>query len=170
MSDEAITVDEIRERLCIALRIPLDTPDWLARVENRLHAKYNWEHAKAPKPYDITTLAGRIKCARELTGMTQARLAARLGVYQCNVWGWEKGTQDVPAEKFMPLCMALGVKAAWMLGQSEEGGPPAVPLEVLRAAASPAYFRYKRGQKEFRYDRDRRKRLLAALQEDLKAK
>lgn len=158
-----MTIDEIRERICIALRVPLDTPDWLERCEHTLHGAWNWKEKRRGKPYDRTTLGGRVRMAREIAGLTQAQLAARLGVYKCNVWGWEHGTQDMPSEKLGPLCLIVGVSRPWMLGESEEGGPP-LPVEVLRAAYAPSFLAYNRSQKQYAQKRDKAKRLLARIQ------
>lgn len=162
------TEDEIRERLCIALRVPLDTPDWLERAEMALHGYYTWRTKQRIKPYDRTTFGGRLLCARETAGITQKQLAARMGVFKCNVWGWEHGTQDFPSEKLGPLCTILLVSVPWMLGESEEGGPN-LPTEVLRAAHSPSWLAYVRKRATSRRAYAKSKREFERMRVELEA-
>jgi transcriptional regulator with XRE-family HTH domain len=163
-------LDDVRTRLCIALRIPDDAPDWLELTEHRLHAWWAFRERQAPTPIDISTLAGRMKAAREITGLSQNQLAARVGLPTgAHVSLMERGKADLPAERLPGLCMSLGVSQAWLLGESEAGGPP-IPREVLRAMCSPSWFRYKRSQREFGAQKQKAGAIkLAALRAELAA-
>jgi transcriptional regulator with XRE-family HTH domain len=162
--------DDVRERICIALRLPDDAPDWLEQAEHRLHAWWAVSERHSPTPIDLSTLGGRLKAAREITGLSQDRLAARMNIpCGAKIAMLEKGRADLPAEKLPGLCMCLGVSQAWLLGESEEGGPP-VPREVLRAMHSPSWIRYKRRQHDFARKRDAEGKVrLAALRAELAA-
>lgn len=161
--------NDIRERLCTAMRLPLDTPDWVERAERMLHGYLNWKERRQLKPLDLSTVPGRVRFAREAMGLTQAHLAARIGVRKYQVWGWEHGTQDIPAEKFPGLCMSTGVSQSWMLGESEDGGPPSVPQEVIRTALSPSYLAYRRERKTLQMDREKARKALAEIQAEVEA-
>lgn len=116
-----LTVDEIRARLEEAMRSgPL--PDWLDEACARLAAEERRKERQ--RVYDVSTVGARIRTAREVRGYTQKQLAARIKMFPLELAGAERGTKDLRA-KFVPrLCTALGVAAAWLLMESDEGGPP----------------------------------------------
>lgn len=85
--------------------------------------------------YDVSTVGMRILTAREIRGLTQVQLAARLlprrkkdgklrKMVGWDVRQWELGERDLPYELLPALCRALGVSEAWLLGDTDEGGPP----------------------------------------------
>lgn len=85
--------------------------------------------------YDVSSVGARIRTAREIRGLTQVQLAARLlprrrkdgklrRMVGWDVHGWETGERDLPYELLAPLCRALGVTEGWLLGDTDQGGPP----------------------------------------------
>jgi transcriptional regulator with XRE-family HTH domain len=69
----------------------------------------------------------RIRAARELLGLTQAQLAARLGQKQQTIGKWESGENNPKAPQMVELVKVLGVTADHLLGI--DAAPPPVPVE-----------------------------------------
>lgn len=158
-----MNADVIKRRICTALMVPDDCEDWLERAEHQIHAyREMTADAHNPPALDLETLGGRIQAAREVLGLSRPQLAARMGITEWLMERIEKGERDLPGEKFGGLCLSLGVTRAWLLGDSEEGGPP-LPREVMRMLASPAWHRYKRHMRALRQDYRRREKGLAEL-------
>lgn len=129
------TLEEARSRLEEALGV--SGVDWWLDEAVRVVMAYR-ALCERRRVYDVSTVGMRIRTAREIVGLTQHALAARLGKNKrgktsigWNVSNWERGVQDLPAEFLRPLCTILGVTHAWLLGDSDEGGPP-MPGGILR--------------------------------------
>ncbi len=126
-----MTLEEVRQRLIDAMALdPKDHEGWLAIAEERLYAHRARQHP-FKRAYDVSTVGARIRTAREVCGMSIAQMALRLGVHMRDLSAWERGRRNLPADLFPRLCLVLGVKQAWVLGKSDEGGPP-VPTGQLR--------------------------------------
>ena len=61
--------------------------------------------------------------ARALRGMTQADLAAKSGVTQAAITGFESGKRDLRGETIRKLCEALGVQVIYRVDGTEITGP-----------------------------------------------
>lgn len=96
--------------------------------------------------YDVSTTGKRLRTAREIVGLTQRQLAARLGIHHVNISDYERG-RDMPAALFARTCQVLGITQAWALGDSAQGGPP-MPGAILRHQNVPD--RHQRSAKERR--------------------
>ncbi len=133
MSDD---IAEIKRRLVWAMNLSEPTDDWVEEAERRLYAHENMRSKR--KIYDVDTLGARIRTAREVLGITQHQLAARLRLRPFTISAGERGARDLPAEKLLALCASLAVKKAWLLGESTEGGP-AIPERVMRKQFIPGW-------------------------------
>ena len=66
-------------------------------------------------------LGGKIKRAREQSGMTQAELAKKAGVKQARISLWESGKrQQMSLENLRSIARALGVSADYIIGTWED--------------------------------------------------
>ncbi len=75
-----------------------------------------------------STLGDRIAAARQKASLTQAGLAARLGVGAKIVSAWENDRSEPRANRLSMLSGLLGVSVAWLLtGRGEGVDPPATP-------------------------------------------
>ncbi len=121
-------LDLVRQRLCLAMRYEGD--DWLDRAEHLLDGE--WRMRQRRTIYDVTTVGGRIRAAREAMGLSQEQLGIRLGVPQTLVSSWERGKVDLPVSMLVRLSSALQrvTTRAWLTMQTDEGGPN-VPKDVL---------------------------------------
>ncbi len=128
-----LTIEEVRRRLSAVLVEPED--DWLAHAERMIENYQSFLRKRTV--YDITTLGGRLRAARQLAGMNQPTLARRVGMDQYDISGIERGTRKLPIHKIRPLCMSLGITQDWLLGKSEEGGPK-VEAGILRHRLTPS--------------------------------
>jgi transcriptional regulator with XRE-family HTH domain len=129
------------------MRISSDTPDWLEKTEEALFGYLNWKEKRRLYPADLSTVGGRIRCAREVVGISQESLAARIGLTGLQMSAIERGKANLRAEKIPGLCMALKISQGWLI-TGEGPGAPGVPGEVLRSMASPEYIRWVRRKKE----------------------
>lgn len=69
-----------------------------------------------------TVDGAKIANLRELAGMTQVDLAAKLGLDRSAIAHWETGRKSPRAITFKRLCKALGVEpAALLVAPPEEG-------------------------------------------------
>lgn len=121
-------LDLVRQRLCRAMRYEGD--DWLDRAEHLLDGE--WRMRQRRTIYDVTTVGGRIRAAREAMGLSQEQLGIRIGVPQTLVSSWERGKADLPVRMLVKLSAALQrvTTRAWLVMESDEGGPK-VPKDVL---------------------------------------
>jgi transcriptional regulator with XRE-family HTH domain len=139
--------DDIRQRLCAAMG-GYEGDDWLERASAILEAE--WRRKMQRRVYDISTVGARIRAARESLGMSQPQLAMRVSVHPMRVSGWERGTENVPAQKFAGLVTALrpACTRAWLLMDTDEGGPD-VPVEVVAKQHSAAQYRWLKKQQQW---------------------
>lgn len=77
---------------------------------------------------EIATFGDRVTGARELAGLSQAKLAARLGVDSRTLRAWEEDLSEPRAARLQMLAGLLGVSVRWLLTGEGEGpdGPEAV--------------------------------------------
>ncbi len=143
------TLEEAKARLLEAMgpKVPADAPWWFDEVLRRI-----WAHrglVERHRTYDISTPGARIRTAREIAGWTQRQLAARAGkAYHQTLGAIERGEMDCPAAYFEKLCRVLRVSPAWVLGESEEGGPPCPEHAVMRRQFYPDWLRESRDYKD----------------------
>ncbi len=64
---------------------------------------------------DAATFGDRLAAARETAGLTQAKLAARLGVKTGTIRDWEDDLKEPRANRIQMLCGMLNVSMAWLL-------------------------------------------------------
>lgn len=88
------------------------------------------------RAYDLSTIGGRLRCARECAGMLQRDLARRVGMTQYAISNMELERRAMPATKLAGICQSLGVSERWMLMLSDEGGPKA-RHGILRSVQTP---------------------------------
>jgi transcriptional regulator with XRE-family HTH domain len=86
--------------------------------------------AKQPR----TPFGQRIAQAREHAGLTQAELAARMGVTQPVVAYWEREPVALRIEQLAALADALGVTIDYLAGRSAKPRTPKGPPSKLRVA------------------------------------
>ena len=141
-----MTADEIRARIVAALFLETEAGDWwLEEAVRRLEVYQSRVLHK--RIYDVSTVGARIRTAREIVGLTQHQLAARIGAHPWRVSDWERGNQDLPIKHLLGLCYALGVRREWLLGDSDEGGPP-MPNGIIRKATIPNWSHRSRMQQK----------------------
>lgn len=80
---------------------------------------------------DPKAIGARIRLARKRKGLTQADLAAGVGVTRSHLTNVEGGNDSLSLEKLSILASETGTTVAWLIG---EGGPDD-PLEVDLLAA-----------------------------------
>ena len=84
----------------------------------------------------VTTFGDRLAGARELTGMTQADLAERLGVKEKTLDDWENDMRDPRAMRLSMLAGLLNVSLQWLLtGEGEGPGDPGISTSYIRGGA-----------------------------------
>lgn len=90
--------------------------------------------AGRPARQPRTPFGQRMAQAREHAGLTQAQLAARMGITQPVVAYWEREPVALRIEQLAALADALGVSADYLAGRSTK--PPALkgPPSKLRVA------------------------------------
>jgi len=86
--------------------------------------------AKQPR----TPFGQRVAQAREQAGLTQAELAARMGVTQPVVAYWEREPVALRIEQLAALADALDVSADYLTGRSTKPPTPKGPPSKLRVA------------------------------------
>lgn len=80
------------------------------------------------------TLGDRIAAARQAARLTQAGLAARLGVGAKVVSAWENDRSEPRANRLTMLAGLLGVSVSWLLTGGGEGvDPPSAAAEAVSA-------------------------------------
>ena len=128
----------------------------------RIITAWRQQHeAPGQRVYDVSFIGGRIRCAREIAGLTQRQLALRWNETRFFVARVEKGHQALPVRKVPGLAMILGVSRDWLLMESDEGGPQARHL-LLRKEKSESLTRLKRRQAEWKRAQEHAKMLTAA--------
>ena len=70
---------------------------------------------------DAATFGDRMAAAREVTGLSQENLAARLGVKEKTIKAWENDTAEPRANRLHLLAGLLNVSMRWMLTGVGEG-------------------------------------------------
>ena len=63
----------------------------------------------------LSAIGRRMKCARVSLELTQARLAARLGIARQTLTGYEQGHTDPPASLLAQLCDDYAIDPVWLL-------------------------------------------------------
>ncbi|SPH17047.1 hypothetical protein DEA8626_00561 [Defluviimonas aquaemixtae] len=89
-------------------------------LDNSTDATENWFSN------DAATFGDRLAAAREAAGLSQAELAARLGVKTRVVEHWEADAKEPRANRLQMLAGMLGVSLMWLLtGEGDGVEPPA---------------------------------------------
>lgn len=127
MSTE-LTVEEVRRQLLEAMDLPGDI-DWLSEACRQIEAYRALLDRR--KRYDVSTVAMRIRTAREIVGLTRCQLAHRIGYHHWSYVHVEEGRQNLPLVMVPRLARILAVSEAWLMMESDEGGPP-TPGGILR--------------------------------------
>jgi transcriptional regulator with XRE-family HTH domain len=70
---------------------------------------------------DAATFGDRVAAARDVTGLSQSELAARLGVKDKTIRAWENDTAEPRANKLQMLAGVLNVSMRWLLTGEGEG-------------------------------------------------
>lgn len=123
-------IEEVKRRLIQAMQLNEDVHEhWLETAEFMLES-YRGLRLRQ-RVYDISTVGARIRTAREVVGLTQAQLGRVIGISCWQLCRIENGQKPIQSADLFRLSRSLGVKDAWLLMESDEGGPP-VPTEVLR--------------------------------------
>lgn len=91
---------------------------------------------------DKYVIGERIRQARERAGLSQAEVAAGLGLHEksgvSTVSRWESGERNFPVEQTAPLAALLGCSVNFVLGISEDEVSPERALHVIRSAVTNA--------------------------------
>ena len=78
-------------------------------------------------------VAGRLRTARELAGLSQAQVAHQLGVHRPTVTEIEAGRRRVAAEELAQLAELYEVDVNWLLGFVADGNDSMVDRVQLAA-------------------------------------
>jgi transcriptional regulator with XRE-family HTH domain len=109
----------------------------------------------------------RVKAARERLGLSQAELAAAVGVVQSAASQWERGERVPSTDNLAKLAKVLGVSMSWLAGEAVAESPEAQAM--TSATASPtailADFESPPGLRELASQRDVVKALKITSQE-----
>ncbi len=128
-----------------------ETGDWWLDEAVRMIECYR-SVVERRRVYDVSSVGARLRTAREIVGLTLRAQARRIDCPHTQLSRYERDKADVPLEVFVRLCLSLKVTQAWVLGDSDEGGPP-MPGGVLRKQK---YVNYaERSYKEKKRARDR---------------
>ncbi|WP_394561059.1 helix-turn-helix domain-containing protein [Aquipseudomonas alcaligenes] len=100
------------------------------------------------KPFDLTTLGGRIAFARKAKKLTQAELAKLAGIGQSSIALLESGSTKAP-QRALELAQALEVSMEWLLhgesptpaNSSESATPPTQDSKLASLATRLAFRR-----------------------------
>ena len=68
---------------------------------------------------DSMLIAERVKLAREMAGITQKQVGARLGVHQVTVCHFETGRRKPTVTQLLPLAQMFGVSVGWLVGEED---------------------------------------------------
>lgn len=81
---------------------------------------------------DLSTVGGRIQAARLARGLTQEKLAQKLGVSKGTISQWEANTiERMTAPNLLKLCAELEVSPLWIWEYKDRDGNP-LPMGVPR--------------------------------------
>jgi transcriptional regulator with XRE-family HTH domain len=104
------------------------------------------------KPNEIRTEASgaRIRQARELAGMTNQKVAIRMGKGKGTISRWESGLVSPNIEQYIELAQLFGVKCSWLMAMEMVDGEPNDPLveavalieDVIRAGQRRRGYRF----------------------------
>lgn len=97
------------------------TPAVLSAAQLRGAVEHNVELATSRHVSSDEGLGMRLQRLRRELGMSQAGLAAKLGVSKPTVWAWEHGRARPVGNRIAPLAAALGVSAEDLL--AGQGNP-----------------------------------------------
>ena len=78
------------------------------------------------------TVAGRLRVARDMAGLSQAQAAGLLGLHRPSISELEAGRRRVSVDELKHLAEIYGVSTSWLLG---EAPPDRASEENLRLAA-----------------------------------
>lgn len=70
---------------------------------------------------DAATLGDRLAAAREAAGLSQAKLAGKIGVKVDTLEAWEEDRREPRANRLQMLTGLLGVSLGWLLTGAGEG-------------------------------------------------
>ena len=83
-----------------------------------------------PEPVDID-VGARIRLRRKALGITQAVLAAALGLTFQQVQKYERGVNRVSASVLVKIAAKLDCPVSWLLGEDAGGAPEPIAPAVL---------------------------------------
>ncbi len=66
------------------------------------------------------SVAGRLREARKLAGLSQAQVAELMKLHRPTVSEIEAGRRGVPSEELSALASLYGVSTAWLLGETQD--------------------------------------------------
>ena len=69
----------------------------------------------------------RIEEARNMNGLSQAQLAAKIGTSQQQIDRWEKPNIDVKSSVLVAISKACGVSVSWLLGLTDDTSESSIP-------------------------------------------
>jgi transcriptional regulator with XRE-family HTH domain len=81
-----------------------------------------------------STLAERLRQAREQAGLSQAQVATKLRIHRPSVSEIEAGRRRVSAEELSQLADIYGVSLSWLMQTTTELADPAVELAARELA------------------------------------
>ncbi len=81
-----------------------------------------------------STLAERLRQAREQAGLSQAQVAIKLRIHRPSVSEIEAGRRRVSAEELSQLADIYGVSLSWLMQTTTELADPAVELAARELA------------------------------------
>ena len=82
------------------------------------------------------SLAKRIAACRKQAGLSQEKLAERMGVSRQTISRWETGEARPDLEKFEQLCGVFSVSADTLLFGAQSPAQPAGPMETTTPTAA----------------------------------
>ena len=116
--------DPVQSAICAAMGY--HGHDWLEQACRAIEAHMRHRsRLVGVRAYELDTIGGRIKCARECLGMNQPTLAKRCGMPLQTLSKIENGSGKLPAIKVPGMAITLRVTAPWLLCATDEGGPEA---------------------------------------------
>jgi len=81
---------------------------------------------------DAAAFGDRVAGARDVTAMSQAQLARRMGIKKSTLLGWEQDLSEPRANKLSMLAGILNVSIKWLItGEGEEMSEPADEMVVV---------------------------------------
>lgn len=80
-----------------------------------------------------SALAGRLREARKLAGLSQGHVAGILGLHRPSISEIESGNRRVSSEELSKFASLYDVSVAWLLGEQEDTLAPSDPRLQLAA-------------------------------------